>query len=95
MKAMKLYSGGKVYPLSCISNWCITSSLGGSKTMQFDISPQSPEYRLIAEEERIEYDGTYYNIKSINERRTIATVNAEIDLDELKSKIFSTFKYHT
>lgn len=95
MKAMKLYSGGKVYPLSCISNWCITSSLGGSKTMQFDISPQSPEYRLIAEEERIEYDGTYYNIKSINERRTIATVNAEIDLDELKSKIFSTFKYDT
>ena len=95
MKAMKLYSGGKVYLLSCISNWCITSSLGGSKTMQFDISPQSPEYRLIAEEERIEYDGTYYNIKSINERRTIATVNAEIDLDELKSKIFSTFKYDT
>lgn len=91
MKAMKLYSGGKVYPLSCISNWCITSSLGGSKT----ISPQSSEYRLIAEEERIEYDGTYYNIKSINERRTIATVNAEIDLDELKSKIFSTFKYDT
>lgn len=95
MKAMKLYSGSKVYPLSCISNWCITSTLGGSKTMQFDISPQSPEYRLIAEEERIEYDGTYYNIKSINERRTIATVNAEIDLDELKSKIFSTFKYDT
>lgn len=95
MKAMKLYSGSKVYPLSCISNWCITFTLGGSKTMQFDISPQSPEYRLIAEEERIEYDGTYYNIKSINERRTIATVNAEIDLDELKSKIFSTFKYDT
>lgn len=95
MKAMKLYSGGKVYPLSCISNWCITSSLGGSKTMQFDISPQSPEYRLIAEEERIEYAGTYYNIKSINERRTTATVNAEIDLDGLKGKIFSTFKYDT
>lgn len=95
MKAMKLYSGNKVYPLSCISNWYITSSLGGSKTMQFDISPQSPEYRLIAEEERIEYDDTYYNIKSINERRTTATVNAEIDLDELKSKIFSTFKYDT
>lgn len=95
MKAMKLYSGGKVYPLSCISNWCITSSLGGSKTMQFDISPQNSEYRLIAEEERIEYDGTYYNIKSINERRTTATVNAEIDLDELKGKIFSTFKYDT
>lgn len=95
MKAMKLYSGGKVYPLSCISNWCIISSLGGSKTMQFDISPQSPEYRLIAEEERIEYAGTYYNIKSINERRTTATVNAEIDLDGLKGKIFSTFKYDT
>lgn len=95
MKAMKLYSGGKVYPLSCISNWCIISSLGGSKTMQFDISPQSSEYRLIAEEERIEYDGTYYNIKSINERRTTATVNAEIDLDGLKGKIFSAFKYDT
>lgn len=95
MKAMKLYSGGKVYPLSCISNWCITSSLGGSKTMQFDISPQSSEYRLIAEEERIEYDGTYYNIKSINERRTTATVNTEIDLDSLKCRIFTEFKYET
>lgn len=95
MKAMKLYSGSKVYPLSCISNWCITSTLGGSKTVQFDISPQSSEYRMIAEEERIEYDGTYYNIKSINERRTTATISAEIDLDELKGKIFSTFKYDT
>ena len=95
MKAMKLYSGGKVYPLSCISNWCITSSLGGSKTMQFDISPQSPEYRLIAEEERIEYDGVYYVIKSINERRTTATVTAEIDLDGLKGKVFTEFKHET
>ena len=95
MKTMKLYSGNKAYPLSCISNWCITSALGGNKTMQFDISPQCEEYRMISEEERIEYDGVYYNIKSINERRTTATVNAEIDLDGLKCKIFTAFKYDT
>lgn len=95
MKAMKLYSGNEVYPLTCISNWSITSSLGGNKSMQFDIAPQSNLYKYIEEEGRIEYDGTYYSIKSINERRTAATITAEIDLDGLKEKMFKSFSHKT
>lgn len=95
MKAMKLYSGTAVYPLACVENWSVTSTLGGEKSMQFDISPACTEYSRIAEEERIEYDGLYYVIKSINERRTTATVTAEIDLDGLKGKVFTEFKHET
>lgn len=92
---MRLYSGYDVYPLANVSNWCVTSSRGGSKSMQFDIAPQDEIYRFIEEEKRIEYDGTYYNIKSINERRTVATITAEIDLDGLRGKIFQEFKTET
>lgn len=95
MKCMRLYRGNDVYPLTNVSNWCVTSDISGSKSMQFDIAPQDDMYRYIEEEGRIEYDSTYYNIKSINERRTVATITAEIDLDGLRGKIFQKFKTET
>lgn len=95
MKCMRLYRGNDVYPLTNVSNWCVTSDISGSKSMQFDIAPQDDIYRYIEEEGRIEYDSTYYNIKSINERRTVATITAEIDLDGLRGKIFQKFKTET
>lgn len=94
-KSMKLYYGNSVYPLMNVANWSITSSLGGNRSMQFDIAPQSNLYKYIEEEGRIEYDETYYSIKSINERRTTATITAEIDLDELKEKMFKSFNHKT
>lgn len=92
---MRLYSGYDVYPLANVSNWCVTSDISGSKSMQFDIAPQDKMYRFIEEEGRIEYDSTYYNIKSINERMTVSTITAEIDLDGLRGKIFQEFKTET
>lgn len=91
MKCMKLFYDGQAYPLTEISNWSVTSKIGGTKTMQFDIAPQTQIYKCIEEEVRIEYDGAYYNIKSINERRTTSTVTAEIDLDGLRGNIFQSF----
>lgn len=92
---MRLHYNGQVYPLTEIENWSVTSKISGTKTLQFDIAPQSDIYRYIEEEGRIEYNGTYYNIKSINERRTISTVIAEIDLDGLRENIFQSFKTET
>lgn len=91
MKCMRLFYGGEAYPLTEISNWSVTSKIGGTKTIQFDIAPQAQIYKYIEEEGRIEYDGVYYNIKSINERWTTSTVTAEIDLDGLRGNIFQSF----
>lgn len=90
---LKLYLNNEAYPLDGISNWFITHSYGGSKSMQFDISTHHPHYPKILEEVVIEYDGTLYLIKQINERTAsgTATVNCEIDLDDLKSKIYAEF----
>ncbi len=95
MKCMKLYYGDEVYALSDVTDWSVTSELGGDKTIQFDIAPQSELYKYIEEEGRIEYDGTYYNIKTVNERRTTATVTAKIDLDGLQGNIFTEFNHTT
>ncbi len=63
--------------------------------MQFDIPTDDVLYPYITEEERIEYEDIFYNIKTVNERKTVSTINAEIDLDDLKANIFLSFNYHT
>lgn len=90
---LKLYLNNEAYPLDGLSNWFLTHSYGGSKVMQFDISTHHPHYKKIAEEAVVEYDKTLYLIKQINERTAsgTATVNCEIDLDGLKSKIYPEF----
>lgn len=90
---LKLYLNNEAYPIDGISNWFVTHSYGGSKSMQFDISTHHPHYSKILEEAVIEYDNTLYLIKQINERTAsgTATVNCEIDLDGLKSKIYPEF----
>lgn len=92
---MKLYYENEVYPLTDMTNWYIITSAGGNKTMSFDISPNSEIYKYIEEEGKIEYDHTYYNIKGINERTNISSINAELDLDELNEKVFPSFKTET
>ena len=91
---LKLYLNNNVYPLDGLSNWFIIRSYGGSKSMQFDISTHHPHYKKILEEVVIEYENTLYLVKQINERTASATstVNCEIDLDGLKSKIYPKFK---
>ncbi len=90
---LKLYLNNEAYPLDGLSNWFVTHSYGGSNTMQFDISTHHPHYKKIVEEAVVEYDKTLYLIKQINERTAsgTATVNCEIDLDGLKSKVYPEF----
>lgn len=94
---LKLYLNNEAYPLDSLSNWFVTYAYGGSKSMQFDISTHHPHYKKIAEEAVLEYDKTLYLIKQINERTAsgTATVNCEINLDGLKSKIYPEFNVDT
>ena len=75
----------------------ITYSYGGMKYLQFDIPLKHSLYKYMAEETRLEYDGQYYLIKGINERKSaeISTINAELDLTGLKNKIYISKKWTT
>lgn len=72
-----------------------TSSYGGMMYLQFDISPDHKLYKYIAEETELEYDGQRYVVKGINERKTVTTINAELDLSGLDSKCYTTFSRTT
>ena len=65
---------------------------GGSIKLCFDISPKDEQYKLIAEEIKLEYDNIFYTIKKINERKTISSIEAVIDLDDLKKQAY--FDYY-
>lgn len=72
-----------------------TRSYGGMMYLQFDISPNHKLYKYIAEETEFEYDTQRYIVKGINERKTITTINAELNLSGLESKVFTNFKCTT
>lgn len=91
MKCMKLHYAGEVYPLTDMTNWCITTSISGNQSVSFDISPESDVYKYIEEETRLEYESVYYTVKSINERTAVSGITAELDLDELNATVFQSF----
>lgn len=95
MQMMKVYDSGVAYALEDVSNWSITSGSDGSKQMSFDVSPYADGYSHVEEDAAIEYDGTMYRIKTINERTNAATVTAEIDTDDLREDMFLTFTTET
>lgn len=94
-RMIKLYSGNIAYAVTGLDNWSVLSSTDGSKTMSFDISPFHSAYNAVEEEARVDYDGTIYRIKTINERDSISSVTAETDLDELRCNMFLTFTTET
>lgn len=61
---------------------------GGSIKLCFDISPKDEQYKLIAEEIKLEYDNIFYTIKKINERKTVSSIEAVIDLDDFKKQAY-------
>ena len=88
---LKLYFGNNVFVYKDIDKTFFrTHSYGGMKYLQFDVSIKHNLYKYMAEETRLEYDNQYYLIKGIHERKTagICTVNAELDLTGLESKIY-------
>lgn len=92
-----IHNGSEKTPLTEYQKdtFFMTKSYGGLSSLQFDINPKTPMYRHIAEETRLEYDGRYYNVKTINERSSISTVTAELDIDGFKDRVWTSFKSTT
>lgn len=94
--ALKIFYNNAVYLYKDIDNTFFrTRSYGGMMYLQFDISPDHKLYKYIAEETELEYDGQRYVVKGINERKSVSTVNAELDLSGLSSKAYTAFTRKT
>lgn len=95
---LKIFCDSEVYVYKDIDRtFCITKSYGGMISLQFDVSIKHSLYKYLREEVRLEYDGQYYLIKGVNERTTagVCTINAELDLTGLESKIYLNKKWTT
>lgn len=94
---LKIYaSNGICYPYDDIDDtFFVTESYGGMMCLQFDISPEHPLYSLLQEETRVEYEEQYYLVKGINERKTVTTINCELDLTGLRQNFYKTFNKTT
>lgn len=87
---IKLYNkqNKPIYFLENISNFSITNKFDGLDILCFDISPFDENYIHISEEVKLDYNGQIYNIKKINERTNVSSIECYIDLDELKTELF-------
>lgn len=93
---INLYIDGvKQYYIDEINNFSLVRLYDGGVNLSFDISPNHQNYKELLEERRIEYNNIFYIIKSINERKKVSTISAELDLDSLKDKVFLTFTQET
>lgn len=73
----------------------VTESYGGMNKLQFDVSPDHPLYFVMQEETRVEFENQYYLIKGINERKTVTTINCELDLTGLRKNFYKTYNKKT
>lgn len=77
------------------STFCVTKSYGGMMSLQFDISPKHSLYKYFVLDGEVEYDNQRYLIKSINERKTVSTIVCELNLDDLRADMFTSFNRTT
>lgn len=77
------------------SSFCVTKTYGGMMSLQFDISPKHSLYKYFALDGEVEYDNQRYLIKSINERKTVSTIVCELNLDDLRADMFTSFNKTT
>lgn len=92
---LKVFTNNDVVPFEVDDTFCITKSFNGLMSLQFDVSPDNSKYKLFQEETVIEYDCQYYLVKGINERKTMSTINCELDLDGLQINVYQQFNRKT
>ncbi len=85
-------NGVGAYPLDEAQNLAVLWQYSGERTLSFDISPQHPNYGRLQEQSQLLYEGAYYVVRAINERRDLATVDCDLDLDTLRGKVYQTFQ---
>lgn len=89
---LKIFNGDEVIIYQDIDKTFFrTRSEDGLMTLQFDISPYHPQYKYFALYTQIEYDDQLYLITGINERKTVSTINCDLDLTGLSSQVYRSF----
>lgn len=78
-------------PLENRTNFSITTEYEGEQSLSFDIQPSDSNFIYLNEESQLRFEDNDFLIKSINQRRAIATVAAEIDMDDWKQQIYHRF----
>lgn len=78
-------------PLENRTNFSITTEYEGEQSLSFDIQPSDSNFTYLKEESSLRFEDNDFLIKSINQRKEIATITAEIDMDEWKKRIYPRF----
>ena len=84
--------GMGAYPLEEAQDLSILWQYSGEKSLSFSISPQHPNYKQLREQSQLLYDGQYYVVRAINERRDLSTVDCDLDLDSLRGVVYQSFQ---
>lgn len=79
------------------SEWALTHAYNGDDELEFELSPDDGSYKYIQEEVKVEFTGgrdadERFIIKNIDEHSDFVTVTCELDKDDWKQKIFSSFR---
>lgn len=80
-------------PLENRTNFSITTEYEGEQSLSFDISPLDPYYVHLKEEAQLRYEDNDYLIKSINQRKDIATITACLNMDVWNVRIHRHFDH--
>lgn len=80
------------FPLENRQNFCVVSEYDGLQSLSFDIVTSEPHFLDIKEEATLKFEDNFYTIKTINRRKKIASILAELDMDEWKSAPYVNFQ---
>lgn len=79
-------------PLENRDNFNIVYSYEGEQTLSFDVSCNDTFFSYLHVKGKLRYKDNRYNITKMNKRRSIASFQAELDLNEWKRNIYQDFK---
>lgn len=74
-------------------NFSIVYDYEGEQQLSFDISPLDSAYKNLHENTKLLYKDNQYLIRKINKRKNIATIEANLNLNDWKRRIHQQFDY--
>lgn len=88
---LSVYDSGQKYPVAGYRDFYITHVEDGNDRLNFTVPVDADIYKRLAEENRVEYGGNYYLIKSIDAPSSYANISCSIDLDFLRANFHRTY----
>ncbi|MGX8850109.1 phage tail protein [Amedibacillus sp. YH-ame10] len=79
-------------PLKNRTNFNIVYSYEGEQMLSFDLAVNDKAFSELKERSKLKYLDNRYNVTRINKRKSIVTIQADLDLNEWKREIHRTFK---